>query len=83
MPIGEIAGDFLGGVVKFIGRFFIEFVFEMLVKGSGYFICRLFSKRVDPDGILVVFVGLVFLSLIALGSLAVYDFVQLQIMTNE
>jgi len=78
MLVGEIAGEFLGGIFKFIGRFFAEFIIELLIKGSGYFICSRFSKRVDPDGILVVVVGLVFLCLVGVGILMVYDFVQLQ-----
>lgn len=78
MPVGEIAGEFLGGILKFIGRFFAEFIFEMLIKGTGYLICKRFSNRVDPDGVLVVLVGLVFLSLVGVGVLFIYDFIQLQ-----
>ncbi|MEP1741442.1 MAG: hypothetical protein ABJI60_00795 [Kangiellaceae bacterium] len=78
MPVGEIAGEFLGGILKFIGRFFAEFIFEMLIKGTGYLICKRFSKRVDPEGALVVLVGLVFLGLVGVGVLFVYDFIQLQ-----
>jgi hypothetical protein len=59
MP-GEIVGEVAGGVLRFIGRILLEGVFELLTKGVGYFICRPFKRNVDPDGGLVVFVGLSF-----------------------
>ncbi len=83
MPIGEIAGELLGGIFKLIGRFFTEFIFEMVIKGSGYFICRSFSKQVDPDGILVVLVGLTFLGIVSVGFFIAYDFIQLQLIINH
>lgn len=57
MPVGEIAVEFLGGALRFVGSIFTEVVFEICVKGLGYVICRSFSRSVDPDGILVVVVG--------------------------
>ena len=47
MPVGEIVGELLGGVFKFLGRLFIEVVIELIIKGSGYLICRMFSKDVQ------------------------------------
>lgn len=59
MP-GEIIGEVAGGVLRFIGRMLLEGVFEFLIKGVGYLICRPFKRNVDADGGLVVGVGLVF-----------------------
>ena len=79
MPVGEIVGELLGGVFKFLGRLFIEFVIELIIKGSGYLICRMFSKDVDPDGVLVILVGLMFIGMVGWGIYFVYDYVQLQL----
>ena len=57
MPVAEVAGELLGGLFRLLGSFFIEIVLEVLVKGLGYSVCRIFSKSVDPDGFLVVIVG--------------------------
>jgi hypothetical protein len=59
MP-GEVIGEVAGGVLRFIGRMLLEGVFEFLIKGVGYLICRPFKRNVHPDGVLVVLVGLVF-----------------------
>ncbi len=57
--------DVFEGMFRVIGRligyFVIEIVFEILLKGTGYFITRLFTKNnPNPEGLLVVFVGAVF-----------------------
>lgn len=59
MP-GEIIGEFAGGVLRFIGRMLLEGVFELLIQGVGYLICRPFKRNVNPDGGLVDVIGLVF-----------------------
>lgn len=58
--IGEIIVEVAGGVLRFIGYVLLEGVFEVLIKGVGYLICRPFKRNVDPDGALVVVAGLVF-----------------------
>lgn len=83
MPVGEIAGELLGGVFKLIGRIFTEIIIEILIKGSGYLICRIFSKRADPDGILVVLVGLSFLGFLGLGAFLLYDYIQVQLIIDS
>ena len=59
MP-GEIIGEVAVGVLRFIGRMLLGGIFELLIKGVGYLICRPFKRNVDPDSGLVVVVGLVF-----------------------
>ncbi|MET1254867.1 hypothetical protein [Aliikangiella maris] len=83
MPVGEVAGELLSGLFRLIGRFFVEIIFEILTKSTGYAICQIFSKRVDPDGVLVVVVGLSFLSLIGLLIFFIYEFLQLQMVIDS
>lgn len=73
--MGEIAGEILGGFLRLRGYILTETVFEVLIKGTGYFICRPFYKRVNPDGILVVFVGLLFWGLVLYLGFMVYSFI--------
>jgi hypothetical protein len=70
--IGDIVGEVAGGALKFIGRLFLEVVFEFLIKGAGYILCSPFSRRKsDPDSVLVVVVGLVFWVAVGVGIYAI------------
>lgn len=60
MPVGEIAAEALGGIFRVVGRVLFEIVFELLVRGAGYVICRIFSPAIDPDGWQVAVVGIIF-----------------------
>lgn len=79
MPLGAIAEGILGSVLRLLGYFLAETVFEVLIKGAGYFICRPFYKRVNPDGILAVFVGALFWILISYLGYMVYSFIAQQV----
>jgi hypothetical protein len=69
--IGEVVGELAGGVLKFIGHLLLEVVFEFLIKGAGYALCRPFSRRnLDADGWLVVVVGMAFWVAIGVGIYA-------------
>ena len=62
--IEEVAG----GVLRFIGRLFLEIVYEFLIKGAGYLLCRAFGgRKVDPDGGVVVVVGVAFWFAVGMG----------------
>jgi len=70
--------DAVGGVFKvlarFIGRFFIEIIFELLLKGPGYLICKQFTKsELDPDGFLVIFTGFVFWVIVGFSIYGIYS----------
>ena len=79
MPLGEIAGEIFGGALRIIGWVLVEVVFEVCIKGLGYLICRPFSRSVNPDGMLVVVVGVAVWALI-LGTLYFgYEFISAQI----
>jgi hypothetical protein len=79
MPIGEIAGEVLGGALKIIGRMIIEVIFEICVKGLGYLICRTFSRSIDPDGVLVAFVGIFAWAVIVVLFFMGYDYLSVQV----
>ena len=79
MPIGEIAGEVLGGVLRIIGRALAEVVFEICIKGLGYLVCRPFSHSVNPDGALVAVVGLIAWLLILFALYFSYEFISVQI----
>lgn len=79
MPIGEIAGELLGGIFRILGNFLAEVVFEILVKGLGYLVCRLFSKSVDPDGISVVLAGFAAWGVIFVALYFGYDYLSSQL----
>ena len=72
MPVDEIAGSVIGGLFRLILSFFTEIVFELLVKGLGYLACRPFSRRVDPDGLAVVLVGLMLWGLLIWSGFFLY-----------
>lgn len=78
MPIGEIAADVFGGVLRITGRLLVEIVFELGVKGLGYLICRLFSRSVDPDGVLVTLTGLAAWLLVLMALYFGYEYISLQ-----
>lgn len=59
MPLGEVVGHVL-----------VEVVLELLIKGPGFFIARLFKEDVDPDGAWSIVVGLLFWGL--LGGLGYF-----------
>lgn len=73
MPLGDIAGEVLGGIFHFLGEMFMQIVVELLVKGPGYLICRLFRRDASPDGGVVVLVGLLFWAVVVGAIYAVYS----------
>lgn len=83
MPAGEIAGELLGVLFRFVGHLFLEVVFEVLVKGAGYIICRPFYRRVNPDGFLVIVVGLAFWALLGWLLYMGYSFMAQQIAIDD
>ncbi len=58
MPIGDIAGEALGGIFRFIGRILFEMVFEVVIRGTGYALVRLFRPQADPSDTACAVVGL-------------------------
>jgi len=72
VPLGEIAGEFLGGALRVVGRLILEVVAEILVRGPGCLLCKPFKKNVDPDGVLVVLVGFAFWTAVAVSAWLIF-----------
>lgn len=79
MPIGEIAGEVLGGALKAIGRVLVEIIFEICIKGLGYLVCKPFTRTVNPDGVLVVMVGFIIWALLLLALYFGYEFISVRV----
>lgn len=68
MPIGEIAGEVVGGIARLVGHILVEFVFEIMVRGLGYVVWRRVSPHTNPDGLPSVLVGiLIWIAVVGLG----------------
>ncbi|SFC20308.1 hypothetical protein [Pseudoalteromonas denitrificans] len=76
MPV-EIVGDVFSGIFRFILRIFVEVIFEFLIKGVGYLFCRMFGRKVDPDGLTVIIVGLVIWGLVIFGGYQLLSFLEI------
>lgn len=74
MAIDDLATDFLSGALKTLGKFFGNFVVEILIKGLGYLLCRPFSKKIDPESSTVGFVGVLAWLMIFLTLYYAYDY---------
>ena len=48
MPVGEIAGEAIGSILRFAGRIFVELVFELLIQGTGHLVLKLLRPREEP-----------------------------------
>ncbi|MFT4048042.1 MAG: hypothetical protein QM661_15305 [Solimonas sp.] len=60
VPIGEIAGEVVGGLFRLIGQFVAEIIGELLIRGVGYALWRRVSPSTDPEGWPSIIVGLLF-----------------------
>jgi hypothetical protein len=68
MPLGDIAGEAVGGVFRFMARIVFEIVFEWLLRGTGALILRLIRPRHEPGETEAAITGLVFwIAMAALG----------------
>ena len=69
----EGVADLIEVVARFIGRLFTKVLIEFLCKGMGYLICRKFNEVIDPDGFMVLIVGLLFWVIIIVSAVLIYD----------
>ena len=77
MPIEEIASGLFRIIGKLIGQVFLELIFEIILKGPGYIIVKLFSKNKEkePSETPVFIVGVLFWVVIALIAFVVMKYV--------
>lgn len=72
MPLGDIAGEVLSGILRFLGEIFLQVIVEILIRGPGYLICRVFDRRIDSEGIWVFLAGILFWVFVGFGGHYVY-----------
>jgi hypothetical protein len=56
--IANLFGVAVLGLASMVGHTLAEGVFEVVIRGIGYLICRTLVRKVDPEGVLVFVVGL-------------------------
>ena len=72
--IEEVLGGVFKALARLIGQFLLEIVFEVMLKGPGYFIIKQLTKDdPNPDGFAVIITGIVFWSAIGGGAFAIYS----------
>jgi len=70
--IGEIVGEAIGGVVRFISEVLVNVVFEVAVRGVGYLICRLFKRDIDSESFTVALAGILFWAGVVLATWSIH-----------
>ncbi|MCF7752186.1 hypothetical protein KQ945_15600 [Bacillus subtilis subsp. subtilis] len=72
MPIDEIAGGVLGGLLRFIAWLFFELFIETFLQGTGYRILSWLRPKKAPSDTACTAVGLLFWVAVALIVFAVF-----------
>ncbi len=72
MPIGDIAGEALGGIFRVIGRILFEVFFEFMLQGTGYVLIRLFRPNDEPSDTACTIVGIIFWVVVGTGGYFIY-----------
>ena len=72
MPLGEIAGEALGGIVRVVGRILFEVFFEFIIQGTGYVLVRTVRPKTEPDDTVCTVVGLLFWVVVGIGGYFTY-----------
>jgi hypothetical protein len=60
MPLGDIAGEALGGLFRFVARIVFEIVVEWLLHGTGTLILRVIRPRHEPSETAAILTWLIF-----------------------
>ena len=72
--VADLVEGAVGGIFRFIVRVLTEIILEFMIRGVGYLVCRLFSKKVDPDSISVFISGVLVWLLISVGGYKIYTY---------
>ncbi|RYV01229.1 hypothetical protein SOPP22_12535 [Shewanella sp. OPT22] len=65
----DVIFEALASTFKFVFRFLVETIVEVLIKGAGYLVVRPFTKKVNSDSFLVVLTGITFWVLLFVSSI--------------
>ncbi len=68
MPLDDLAGEALRGAFRVVGRVLFEVVFDILLKGTGHVVIRLFRPGKEPGEETCALVGLLVWDAIAVGA---------------
>lgn len=74
MPIGDVAGEFLGGVLRVIGNIVLDVFLEILIRKPGYLICRIFKNDINSEGGWVIVAGMAFWVFVAIAGFYTYAY---------
>lgn len=72
MPIGEIAGEALGGILRVTGRLLFELVVEVMIRGTGHVLIRIVRPRSEPGDTASAIAGLAFWAAVGAGGYFIY-----------
>lgn len=72
MPIGDIAGEALGGVLRVTGCLLFELVVEVMLRGTGHVLIRIAKPRSEPGETACAIAGLVFWAAVGAGGYFIY-----------
>jgi len=73
MPLGEIAGEALGGILRALGRILFEIFFLGIIQGTGYLLIRTVSPKSEPGEFSTAVVGVSFWSAVGVAGFWVYQ----------
>ena len=68
MPLDDLAGEALRGALRVVGRMLVELVFEILLKGTGHVVIRLFRPGKESGDAACALVGLLVWAGVAAGA---------------
>ncbi len=68
MPVADIVGEALGGIVRFIGRTLLDFVFELLLRGTGQIVLSVLRPSKKPAETEAAITGLMFWCVTTVGG---------------
>ncbi len=69
----EVVSEFSSAIVRFLGYCCTEIVIELMCRGMGYRICRIFSPSVKRESFGVFITGFVFWLIVLVGGAILYS----------
>ncbi len=73
MPVGEIAFELFGAILRFLAYLLGELIFYTLVRGLGYFVLKTVRPNKEPGRYSSAFLGLGIWLLVIWGGWSAYQ----------